>query len=83
MEHKERKTASYNQLFKVVQTGQRIPKKVLLSVLDAAYKELNKDQVGGIFLLIQKMLIAKQRGENITAVFKDFNEEGIIRSSKS
>ena len=79
MKYKDREAMDLNTVAETQQAGQKIPKKKLLKVLDDAYKHLDKNQIAGIVALIEKMLIAKQNGENLTVAFRDWNEDGTRR----
>jgi hypothetical protein len=50
-----------------------------LNVLKTAYKHLSKEQVGSIIMLVEKMLKAKIKGENLTVAFRDWNQDGTRR----
>ena len=65
--------------FKAVKSGAKLPKKVFLGVVKDSYKHLDKNQVASIVTLIEKMLKAKQSGENLTVGFRDWNEDGTRR----
>ena len=75
----DREAMNLDDIAEVVQAGQKIPKKQFLAILKASYKYLDKDQISGIVDLINKMLTAKQNGENLTIAFRDWNEDGTRR----
>ena len=79
MEYKDREVMDLNTVAETPQAGQKIPKKEFLKLLDDAYKHLDKNQVWGIVALIEKMMIAKQNGENLTVAFRDWNEDSTRR----
>ena len=55
------------------------PKKELLDILDAGYDLLDKDQIASLITLIEKMVIAKKNGEDLSVRFRDWNEDGTRR----
>ena len=79
MEYKDREVMDLNTVAETPQAGQKIPKKEFLKLLSTAYKHLDKNQVWGIVALIEKMMIAKQNGENLTVAFRDWNEDSTRR----
>lgn len=79
MEYKDREAMNLNAVAETPQAGQKIPKKIFLNLIKQSYKHLNKDQIAGIVSLIEKMIIAKQNGENLTVAFRDWNEDGTRR----
>ena len=79
MKLKDREAMDLNTVGEMAQAGQKIPKKEFLKLLDDAYKHLDKNQVWGIVALIEKIMVAKQNGENLTVAFRDWNEDGTRR----
>ena len=79
MKLKDREAMDLNTIGETPQAGQRLPKKEFLKLLDGAYKHLDKNQVWGIVALIEKIMVAKQNGENLTVAFRDWNEDGTRR----
>jgi hypothetical protein len=79
MKYKDREPMDLNTMAEIVRSGQRIPKKQWLNVLKTAYKHLSKEQVGSIIMLVEKMLKAKIKGENLTVAFRDWNQDGTRR----
>ena len=79
MNYKDGEAMNLNHISEVVKAGGKVSKVTFLSVLKKAYDLLNKDQVAGIISLVEKMLIAKSKGENLTVAFRDWNEDGSRR----
>ena len=79
MKYKDREAMNLNTVAETAQAGQKIPKKEFLKLLSTAYKHLDKNQVATIVGLIEKMIVAKQNGENLTVAFRDWNEDGTRR----
>ena len=79
MKLKDREAMNLDDIAEVSQASQKIPKKQFLSILKASYKYLDKDQISSVVDLINKMLTAKQNGENLTIAFRDWNEDGTRR----
>ena len=79
MKYKDREAMDLNTIGETSRAGQRLPKKEFLKLLDGAYKHLDKNQVWGIVALIEKIMVAKQNGENLTVAFRDWNEDGTRR----
>ena len=79
MKYKDREAMDLNTVGETHQAGQKIPKKKLVNLLKLAYEHLDKNQVATIVGLIEKMIVAKQNGENLTVAFRDWNEDGTRR----
>ena len=79
MQLKDREAMKLEDISEIAKAGQKIPKKILLSFVKHSYKHLDKDQIAGIFALIEKMIVAKQNGEKLTVAFRDWNEDGTRR----
>jgi hypothetical protein len=57
----------------------KLPKKEFLDLFDKSYSHLSKTQAWSFVLLMEKMLEAKQNGENYEVAFRDWNEDGTRR----
>ena len=79
MKYKDGEALNLNAVAETPQAGQKISKKKLVTLLRLSYDLLGKDQVAGIVALIEKMVLAKQNGENLTVSFRDWNEDGTRR----
>jgi hypothetical protein len=79
MKYKDRDTMDLNAVSETPQAGQKISKKKLVTLLRLSYDLLDKNQVASIVSLIEKMVVAKQNGENLTVAFRDWNEDGTRR----
>ena len=79
MKLRDRDAMDLDNIAESSQASQKINKKQFLSILKASYKHLDKDQIASIVDLVNKMLIAKQNGENLTVAFRDWNEDGTRR----
>ena len=79
MKYKDREAMDLNAVAETPQAGQKISKKKLVTLLRLSYDILDKNQVAGIVALIEKMVVAKQNGENLTVAFRDWNEDGTRR----
>jgi len=79
MEYKDREAMNLNAVAETPQAGQKISKKKLVTLLRLSYDILDKNQVASIVALIEKMVVAKQNGENLTVAFRDWNEDGTRR----
>jgi len=79
MKLRDREAMNLDDIAEISQASQKIPKKQFLSILKDSYVHLDKNQIGGIIDLINKMLIAEQNGENLTIGFRDWNENGTRR----
>ena len=79
MNYKDGESMNLNTVAETPQAGQKIPKKKLVNLLKLAYEHLDKNQVAGIVALIERMMVAKQNGENLTVAFRDWNEDGTRR----
>ena len=79
MKYKDREAMNLNTVAETPQAGQKISKKKLVTLLRLSYDLLDKDQIAGIVALIEKMVLAKQNGENLTVAFRDWNEDGTRR----
>ena len=79
MKYKDREAMDLNTVGETPQAGQKISKKKLVTLLRLSYDLLDKSQVASIVALIEKMVVAKQNGENLTVAFRDWNEDGTRR----
>ena len=79
MKYKDREAMDLNTVGETQQAGQKISKKKLVTLLRLSYDVLDKNQVASIVALIERMVIAKQNGENLTVAFRDWNEDGTRR----
>ena len=79
MKYKDREAMDLNTVGETPQAGQKISKKKLVTLLRLSYDLLDKNQVASIVALIEKMVVAKQNGENLTVAFRDWNEDGTRR----
>ena len=79
MKYKDRESMDLNTVGETQQAGQKISKKKLVTLLRLSYDVLDKNQVASIVALIERMVIAKQNGENLTVAFRDWNEDGTRR----
>ena len=79
MKYKDGETMDLNTVAETAQAGQKISKKKLVTLLRLSYDILDKNQVASIVALIEKMVVAKQNGENLTVAFRDWNEDGTRR----
>ena len=79
MKYKDREAMDLNTVGEPQQAGQKISKKKLVTLLRLSYDVLDKNQVASIVALIERMVIAKQNGENLTVAFRDWNEDGTRR----
>ena len=79
MKYKDREAMDLNTVGETQQAGQKISKKKLVTLLRLSYDILDKNQVASIVALIEKMVVAKQNGENLTVAFRDWNEDGTRR----
>ena len=79
MQLKDREAMKLEDISEIAKAGQKIPKKELLELLGDVYEHLDKNQVATIVHLIEKMIVAKQNGENFTVAFRDWNEDGTRR----
>ena len=79
MKYKDREAMDLNTVGETQQAGQKISKKKLVTLLRLSYDILDKNQVASIVALIEKMIVAKQNGENLTVAFRDWNEDGTRR----
>ena len=77
--YKDREAMDLNTVGEAQQAGQKISKKKLVTLLRLSYDVLDKNQVASIVALIERMVIAKQNGENLTVAFRDWNEDGTRR----
>ena len=77
--YKDREVMDLNTVGETQQAGQKISKKKLVTLLRLSYDILDKNQVASIVALIEKMVVAKQNGENLTVAFRDWNEDGTRR----
>ena len=71
MKYKDREAMDLNTVGETQQAGQKISKKKLVTLLRLSYDLLDKNQVASIVSLIEKMVVAKQNGENLTVAFRD------------
>ena len=79
MKYKDREAMDLNTVSETPQAGQKISKKKLVTLLRLSYDLLDKNQVASIVALIEKMIVAKQNGENLTVAFRDWNEDSTRR----
>ena len=79
MKYKDREAMDLNTVGETPQAGQKISKKKLVTLLRLSYDLLDKNQVASIVALIEKMVVAKQNGENLTVAFRDWNEDSTRR----
>ena len=79
MKYKDREAMDLNTVGETPQAGQKISKKKLVTLLRLSYDLLDKSQVASIVALIEKMIVAKQNGENLTVAFRDWNEDSTRR----
>jgi len=79
MKYKDREAMNLDGVAETPQAGQKISKKKLVTLLRLSYDLLDKNQVASIVSLIEKMVVAKQNGENLTVAFRDWNEDGTRR----
>ena len=79
MKYKDREAMDLNTVGETQQAGQKISKKKLVTLLRLSYDVLDKNQVASIVALIERMVIAKQNGENLTVAFRDWNQDGTRR----
>ena len=79
MKYKDREAMDLNTVGETPQAGQKVSKKKLVTLLRLSYDILDKNQVASIVALIEKMVVAKQNGENLTVAFRDWNEDGTRR----
>jgi len=79
MKYKDREAMDLSAVGETPQAGQKISKKKLVTLLRLSYDLLDKNQVASIVSLIEKMVVAKQNGENLTVAFRDWNEDGTRR----
>jgi hypothetical protein len=77
--YKDREAMDLNTVGETQQAGQKISKKKLVTLLRLSYDLLDKNQVASIVALIERMVVAKQNGENLTVAFRDWNEDGTRR----
>ena len=79
MKYKDREAMDLNTVGETPQAGQKVSKKKLVTLLRLSYDILDKNQVASIVALIEKMVVAKQNGENLTVAFRDWNEDSTRR----
>ena len=79
MKYKDREAMNLNDVTEKPQAEQKISKKKLVTLLRLSYDLLDKNQVASIVALIEKMVAAKQNGENLTIEFRNWNEDGTRR----
>ena len=79
MKYKDREAMDLNTVGETPRAGQKISKKKLVTLLRLSYDLLDKNQVASIVALIERMVVAKQNGENLTVAFRDWNEDGTRR----
>ena len=79
MKYKDREAMDLNTVGETQQAGKKISKKKLVTLLRLSYDVLDKNQVASIVAIIERMVVARQNGENLTVAFRDWNEDGTRR----